>query len=200
MTLFPVSDSQCTFLSADALQSSSSFPPQYRQNHPHRYLDEGHPYTFDPNNFHVGSQMNRPDGGQRTIQASIETDVTRDYIYQYDSSHDQKERLAVSTQPAQRRRKSKLAPRMLMRSSILPTKRKNSQRPESSSSDLLTFDEEREIAKDIQQFRCVTRARDNLLEWMSREVGWELSSENEEPSETQLASACSLTIDHYEMS
>lgn len=138
--------------------------------------------------------MNRPDGGQRTIQASIETDVTRDYIYQYDSSHDQKERLAVSTQPAQRRRKSKLAPRILMRSSILPTKR-NSQRPESYSSDLLTFDEEREIAKDIQQFRCVTRARDNLLEWISREVGWDLSSEIIEPSENQLASACSLTID-----
>jgi RNA polymerase sigma factor (sigma-70 family) len=205
----------CCALIADALQSSSSFPPQYRQNHPHRYLDEGHPYTFDPNNFHIGSstdscsdelQMNKPHGGTpRSIQASIETDVTRDYSYQYYSSHDRIGRLAVipTAQPQlgiKRRRKNKLAPRILRHSSILPTKRNHPPRPEkqafpSSSSDLLTFDEEIEIAMDIQQFRCVTRARDNLLEWMSREVGWEYSSERMEPSETQLASACSLTID-----
>ncbi|KAL7542093.1 hypothetical protein ACHAXR_013213 [Thalassiosira sp. AJA248-18] len=63
---------------------------------------------------------------------------------------------------------------------------------EAPSSDLLTFDEEKEIAEDIQSFRSVTRARDNLLEWMSREFN---GNQHSGPSEYQWASACSLSVD-----
>ncbi|KAL3809374.1 hypothetical protein ACHAXA_004377 [Cyclostephanos tholiformis] len=183
-------------LCADALQSSPSFPPTSRHNNAHRYLDEGHPYTYDPNNFDIGSstglsdelRLNRPDGAHRTVQASIETSVSRDYAYHHDTSTQRDGTVGTSqlqwgTTP--RRRRSKLAPHSLS-SSILPTRRNE------RNSDLLTFDEEREIAGDIRKFRSVTRVRDNLAEWMSREVGWNQSSE---ASELQLASACSLTVD-----
>ena len=199
---FSFTDSHCSSICADALQSSPSFPPSSRYNIAQHYLDEGHPYTFDPNNFDMGSstglsdelRLSRPDGAQRTVQASIETSVSRDYIYHYGSSPRTEgvagmPQLQWGTTP---RRRSRLAPHSLS-SSILPTMR-NSRKSEvySLSSDLLTFDEEREIAGDIRNFRIVTRARDNLAEWMSREVGWH---QNSEPSEFQLASACSLTVD-----
>ena len=139
-------------------------------------------------------RLSRPDGARRTVQASIETSVSRDYIYHYGSSPRTEgvagmPQLQWGTTP---RRRSRLAPHSLS-SSILPTRR-NLRKSEvySPSSDLLTFDEEREIAGDIRNFRIVTRARDNLAEWMSREVGW---NQNSEPSEFQLASACSLTVD-----
>lgn len=139
-------------------------------------------------------RLNRPDGAQRTVQASIETNVSRDYIYHYGSSPRADEMAGISHLQWGRspRRRSRLAPHSLS-SSILPTRR-NSRKSEAINplSDLLTFDEEREIAGDIRNFRSVTRARDNLAEWMSREVGW---NQNSESSEFQLASACSLTVD-----
>ncbi len=195
-------------LCANALQSSSSFPPTSRHNNAHRYLDEGHPYTYDPNNFDVGSstglsdelRLNRPDGARRVVQASIETNVSRDYIYRGGTgpSSPQSDGMVGGTSPLQQwgtRRRSKLAPHSLG-SSILPTRRNSRKSSESIhvSSDLLTFDEEREIAGDIRTFRSVTRVRDDIAGWMSREVGWNHGNGGE-PSEYQLASACSLTID-----
>jgi len=197
----------------DALQSSSSFPSSYRHNNAaHHYLEEGHPFTIDPNSFDIGSSMglsdemrfHRPDGGgiMRTVQASIETHVSRDYMYQFDYSNTQiEEHEDTISQPQRRailqRKRSRLAPHLLS-SSILPTRR-NSRKTESSSpSDLLTFEEEKEIAGDIQNFRAVTRARDNLAEWMSREVTVHRGAgggDHIEPSEYQLASSCSLTVD-----
>lgn len=53
-------------------------------------------------------QMNRSNGAPRTIQASIETEITRDYIYQHHFSHDRIERLAVTTmQPQLNKKKTK---------------------------------------------------------------------------------------------
>ncbi|KAL9188007.1 hypothetical protein ACHAXT_006385 [Thalassiosira profunda] len=72
----------------------------------------------------------------------------------------------------------------------IPFRRKNtiSQDANPTSSHLLTFDEEKEIALAVQHLRSVTRARDNLVEWMARD-------QHSEPSEYQWASACSLTVD-----
>ena len=93
------------------------------------------------------------------------------------------------------RRKSKLVPRQ-MSSSILRKSRSKSKNQEAviESSALLTFEEEKQIAEDIRCFRSVTRTRDDMVEWMSRETGYQ-NQRRTEPSEYQWASACSLTVD-----
>eukprot|EP00580_Thalassiosira_gravida_P014880 CAMPEP_0201684624 /NCGR_PEP_ID=MMETSP0494-20130426/52739_1 /ASSEMBLY_ACC=CAM_ASM_000839 /TAXON_ID=420259 /ORGANISM="Thalassiosira gravida, Strain GMp14c1" /LENGTH=603 /DNA_ID=CAMNT_0048168439 /DNA_START=448 /DNA_END=2260 /DNA_ORIENTATION=- len=204
---------------ADALQASPSFPQTPRgQNIAHHYLDEGHPFSYDPTTFDIGSSvnlseqlyMNGPNGMQRKVQATIETDVTseietsanRDFRHTYDSgAHTEEiEKVPefVPPEPHRRttlRRRSKLAPRLLS-ASILPTRRKKRTTQAVKSSDLLTFDEEKDIAEDIRRFRSVTRARDNLSEWMSREINRVAGgNQHGEPSEYQLASSCSLSVD-----
>mmetsp|Transcript_13423 Transcript_13423/g.29150 ORF Transcript_13423/g.29150 Transcript_13423/m.29150 type:complete len:579 (+) Transcript_13423:275-2011(+) len=209
-------------LCADALQASPSFPQTPRHNIAHRYLDEGHPYTFDPNNFDMGSsgdlskevQMDVPNGMTRTVQATIEMNASRDYIYNYDASPPisvsisepgrvddspvvpREEMVEVPEQQRRTtlRRKSRIAPRSLG-SSILPARRKPRTQNSVASSQLLTFDEEKEIAEDIRKFRSVTRARDNLAEWMAREMKRVGGNQHGEPSEYQWASACSLSVD-----
>ena len=211
---FSVSDGGPNYkLFTDALQSSSSFPSCYRHNAAHHYLEEGHPFTIDPNSFDIGSstdlsdemRIRRLDGSNlRKVHASIETHVSRDYMYQFDSNSQiegtednnipQPQRHAII-----RRKRSRLAPHLLS-SSILPTRR-NSRTPELSfHSDLLTFEEEKEIAGDIQSFRSVNRARDNLVEWMTRDIvhrveGTRGNHHYGEPSDHQLAASCSLTVD-----
>jgi len=217
-------------LCASALQSSPPFPQTPRHNIAHNYLDEGHPYTIDPNNFHIGSSadlseemsVDAPNGMTRTVSANIETDVSRDYRYHLGSnphghhfdSHSPgqhfssnppgyhsnpgplaEETVEVPVRPRRMilRRRSKLAPRTLG-SSILSTRRKGRTPTAAASPDLLTFDEEKEIAEDIRYFRSVTRARDNLVEWMSREINRAGENQNSEPSEYQWASACSLSV------
>jgi len=178
----------------------------------HRYLDEGHPFSYDPTNFDIGSSadmseqlyMDGPNGMQRIVQASVETSVSseiettssHDFRYNFDSSApkmEEEDEAPVAVYGQRRRttrRRSKLAPRLLS-ASILPTRRKRTTR-RASSPDLLTFDEEKEIAEDIRRFRSVTRVRDQLSDWLSREAG---GNQHREPSDYQLASACSLSVE-----
>lgn len=193
-------------LCADALQSIPSFPQTPRHNIAQRYLDEGHPYTFDPNNFDIGSsvdlskelQMDVPNGARRTVQATIEMNASRDYSYNSDTISPTEEIGMIEVPEQQRRttlrRKSSLSPRSLG-SSIFPSRRKPHTPQAITSSKLLTFDEEKEIAEDIRKFRSVTQARDNLDEWMSREINRVGGNQHGDLSEYQWASACSLSVD-----
>jgi RNA polymerase sigma factor (sigma-70 family) len=85
------------------------------------------------------------------------------------------------------RRKGKMMPGP-RGSSMLRTRRK------ATSTDLLTFDEEREIAGTIKLFRSVTQARENLMDWMCKNGAIEMN-QNMEPLDHQWASACSLSVD-----
>lgn len=67
-------------------------------------------------------------------------------------------------------------------------------RPAAPSSELLTFDEEKEIASEIRRFRSVTTARDNLADWLAREAAPHRGA----PSERQWASSCSLSVDELQ--
>ena len=191
------------------MQSSPSFPQSPRgHNIAHRYLDDGHPLTygqFDNHNFNYDpTQVVAPSGNsEMSDQSDSQMSVSNDYSYYVgfippmEQEQEIEEELIQQTQQQQShrstaRRKSTQAPRALS-SSILPTRRRRSQQMEvEGSSNLLTFDEEVEITGHIQNFQLVSRARDNLLEWMSRELG---NQQGSEPSEYQWASACSLSVD-----
>lgn len=163
--------------------------------------------------MHIHSRLDA--GIIRKVHASIETHVSRDYMYHFESNNSQNEdggnedaNLLLAPQPHRRaiirRKRSRLAPHLLS-SSILPTRR-NSRKTDmlSSPSDLLTFEEEKAIAGDIRNFRAVTSARENLEEWMSRDIVHRVAGDgggnyhhhhHAEPSEYQLAASCSLTVD-----
>lgn len=198
----------CNFC-ADALQSSSSFPQTPRgQNIAQRYLDEGHPFsygqpvsegnpfTYDPTYFIDGAKGTNGPGRAMQATAKIEISAAPDCRNNFESyppleeineSVDRRPRITL-------RRKSKLAPRSRS-PSMLPTRRKSQKSQIPPSPDLLTFEEETEIAESIKNFRSVTKARDTLLDWMSREFNRAGGNQPGEPSEFQWAAACSLTVD-----
>ena len=62
------------------------------------------------------------------------------------------------------RRKGKLAPRQLGTSMM--SKGNNRRRKE----ELLTFEEEKEIAEDIRCYSTVTRTRDDIIDYMTKEI------------------------------
>ena len=163
---------------------------------------------------------------RRKVQSSIETNVARSYAYAHTSkyldqlspqvggmedagydfdSHAENKKRPWSTL----KRRSKLVPRSTRGSSILTTRKKRSTSSSQStaaatfpSSDLLTFEEEKEIAYDIQTFRAVMRVRDNLVEWMTKDVVHTSrlrGQQNQiEPPMDQWAAACSLSL--YQLS
>jgi RNA polymerase sigma factor (sigma-70 family) len=166
---------------------------------------------------------------RRRVQSSIETDVVRGYIHttsyldklspQLDGMMmeevDDEEPVVDDGFISQRRprstlkRRSKLVPRSSRGASILSTRKKRSSRPSnaamstpSPSSNLLTFEEEKDIAYDIQTFRAVMRVRDNLVEWMTKDAVHNHQLKNQhnhfEPPMDQWAAACSLSV--YELS
>ncbi len=101
------------------------------------------------------------------------------------------------------KRRSKLVPRSSRGASILPTRKKRSSSRAATTnayppSELLTFEEEKEISTDIQTFRAVTRVRDNLVEWMTKEAVHSsqlIDQQNQfEPPMDQWAAACSLSM------
>jgi RNA polymerase nonessential primary-like sigma factor len=173
---------------ANALQASPSFSQNPRgHNIAHRYLDEDHPFTFTYAHSDEGHPFTYdPTSGVR-IDGMGRTDAPNNRFFELGQPLEEVEE---HTPERQRRivprRRSKLAPRSLS-SSMLQTRRK--------SQDLLTFDEEKEIAQDIQNFKAVTRARDHLSDWMSREYRVGPNHPQSEPSEYQWASACSLSVD-----
>lgn len=65
-----------------------------------------------------------------------------------------------------------------------------------SRADLLTYDEEKIIAGEIQAFRSVTKAREDLSDRMSREAKGTGAKRQGGPSEDQWAAACSLSVEH----
>jgi len=199
--------SNCS-MGADALQSSPSFPQTPRgHNIAQGYFDEGHPFSYDPTNFDSSSidfseQMQSTDGStngmQSPVLAPIDTinNVHSDYTWQFGPEAQTEERdVAPERQHISKvRRRSRLAPRP-MSASILSTRRKKRTTrgrvgDAPSSPDLLTFEEEKEIAGDIRRFRSVTQARDNLSDWMARG-----GNPHGGISEYQWASACSLSVD-----
>eukprot|EP00985_Skeletonema_marinoi_P006497 scaffold2811_cov126-Skeletonema_marinoi.AAC.7 len=101
------------------------------------------------------------------------------------------------------KRRSKLVPRSSRGASILPTRKKRSSSKAATAnafppSELLTFEEEKEISTDIQTFRSVMRVRDNLVEWMTKDAvntNQLIDQQNHfEPPMDQWAAACSLTV------
>lgn len=178
-------------LCTHALQSSSSFPQTPRgPNIAHRYLDDGHPFTFGysdeghPFTYDPTHRMgvDGPSGAETTDSRGFrfnhfDSSPPLEAVDETDMGKDTKRQRRRTP-----RRKGRMAPRSLS-SSMLQTPTK------SQTASLLTFEEEREISAEIQRFKSVTQARDNLLEWMSRE------NNNMEPSYYQWASACSLSVD-----
>jgi RNA polymerase sigma factor (sigma-70 family) len=90
-----------------------------------------------------------------------------------------------------RRRRSRLASRSTA-SAILPTKQRRTK--QCTESNLLTFEEETEIAYAIQAYATAMRIKDDLCTWMSKERNSRISGLNKVPSEEHWASACSLTV------
>eukprot|EP00986_Skeletonema_menzelii_P001366 scaffold366_cov153-Skeletonema_menzelii.AAC.28 len=190
---------------------------------PGKEPDSFHLGTFihysDTEEFYVnGLDSNRV---RRKVQASVETDVVRAYTHTSNyldqlspqvegleeeeavtnvlETHYDKERRPRSTL----KRRSKLAPRPSRGASILPTRKKLSSSKTASanasaSTELLTFEEEKDIAIDIQTFRFVMRVRENLVEWMTKDAvhtNQMLDQQNQfEPPMEQWAAACSLSM------
>lgn len=97
-----------------------------------------------------------------------------------------------------RRKRSKLASSRSRgnSSAILPSKTKRNNNKQYSNANLLTFQEETEIAYAIQDYAKAIRIKDDLCSWMSREKSSSsrISGLKELPSEEHWASACSLTV------
>ena len=100
-----------------------------------------------------------------------------------------------------RRKRSKLASSRSRSNSsaILPsskTKRSSNSQYSNTNNNLLTFQEETEIAYAIQDYAKAMRIKDDLCSWMSREKSSSsrISGLKELPSEEHWASACSLTV------
>lgn len=194
-----------------------------------QYLDGP---AMEPDSYHLGSAflysdteefyINGLDSNRvrRRVQSSIETDVVRGYIHTTSyldklSPQDDEETVVDDAFKSQRRprstlkRRSKLVPRSSRGSSILSSRKKRSSRPVDAatstplpSSNLLTFEEEKDIAYDIQTFRAVMRVRDNLVEWMTKDAvhNHRLRDQHNhfEPPMDHWAAACSLSV--YELS
>mmetsp|Transcript_20241 Transcript_20241/g.43657 ORF Transcript_20241/g.43657 Transcript_20241/m.43657 type:complete len:545 (-) Transcript_20241:4001-5635(-) len=193
-----------------ALQTNAPFPqsprdPYANQWHNRRgptrmhYLDEGY-FPQEPNIFDHGSSVDKseevhvetPGGVRRIIHTRVETDVTKSFSFynNYDLGLAHGRSVAADDVTSQRRRRTRLAPRAAWGSAILPTRRRKE-----SSQNLLTFEDEKEIAYNIKSFRSVLRVRDQLVDWMSKEVQKVGIRQLSEPSEAQWASACSLTVE-----
>jgi hypothetical protein len=86
------------------------------------------------------------------------------------------------------RKRGKLVARTSYGSAILPCKRTK------SKSNLLSFDEETDIAHAIQAYATAMRIKDDLCNWMSKERSSRISGLNKVPSDEHWAAACSLTV------
>mmetsp|Transcript_887 Transcript_887/g.1439 ORF Transcript_887/g.1439 Transcript_887/m.1439 type:complete len:590 (-) Transcript_887:73-1842(-) len=199
--------------------------PSYIQylDDPSKETDSFHLGTFihysDTEEFYVnGLDSNRV---RRKVQTSVETNVARTYTHTsnyldklspqgegmeeeevvddvFEAQDDYKRRPRSTL-----KRRSKLVPRSSRGASILPTRKKRSSSKAATAnafppSELLTFEEEKEISTDIQTFRSVMRVRDNLVEWMTKDAvhtNQLIDQQNHfEPPMDQWAAACSLTI------
>ena len=190
---------------------------------PAKEPDNFHLGTFihysDTEEFYVnGLDSNRV---RRKVQTSVQTDIVRAYTHTSNyldqlspqmegleeeeavadvlETHDDKKRRPRSTL----KRRSKLAPRPSRGASILPTRKKLSSSKTASanaspSTELLTFEEEKDIAADIQTFRAVMRVRENLVEWLTKDAvhtNQMIDQQNQfEPPMEQWAAACSLSM------
>lgn len=191
---------------------------------PAKEPDSFHLGTFihysDTEEFYVnGLDSNRV---RRKVQTSIETNVARAYsqtsnyldqlspqvegleeeeevVDDVFEAHDETKKRPRSTL----KRRSKLVPRSPRGASILPTRKKRSSSRTATGdafppSDLLTFEEEKNISTDIQTFRSVMRVRDTLIEWMTKDAvrtNQLIDQHNHfEPPMEQWAAACSLSM------
>jgi DNA-directed RNA polymerase sigma subunit (sigma70/sigma32) len=165
-----------------------------------RYLDEEH-LTYDPNQFDYGSSSDQSDDvifdsrgkKRRKVHAKIKTDVMKNLSFHNYPSHIAQP-VPEPESTRQQRRRSRLAPRSTNGSAILPTKRNANAKVADAQSNLLSLEEETEIAYQIKHFRAVMRVKDQLVDWMSKEVNHRYMGQAYEPSDEQWASACSLSV------
>ena len=173
-----------------------------RRNRPDDGVERVFQDTSDNNFPYNSNTFSESNNGYSMVQSDDSENQQLQYEPQFSNQNFAIKEEAMDEIPQQQkkrstlRRKSKLVPHQLS-SSILRKSRGKSKNQEADiqSSALLTFEEEKEIAEDIRCFRSVTRTRDDMVEWMSRETGYPQSQHRTEPSEYQWASACSLTID-----
>jgi len=194
------------------LQSSSRNTP--RNNIAQlRYLDEGHPYTNgyhldDPHPYTYNPTKRSDVGLSNAMRRNRDDGIERGFYYGVDGNSSMEDGSYSSSYPVlddqvnedtydyneipqhqSWRRKGKLAPRQSMMS-----KGNNRRRKE----ELLTFEEEKKIAEDIRCFRSVTRTRDDIIDYMTKEIqrkGGSHTYHRGEPSDSQLAAACYITVD-----
>ncbi|KAL7522411.1 hypothetical protein ACHAWX_007089 [Stephanocyclus meneghinianus] len=166
-----------------------------------RYLDDDH-FTYDRDAFDYESSSSDDVASfdsrketKRKVHAKIKADAAKNVSFHNYPSHLAPAAVARETSSRDahhpHRKRSRLAPRSANRSAILPTKRNNAKTP---SSDLLTFEEEVQIAHRIKKFRAAVRVRDQLSDWMAKEVSHRGAEHRCRPSEEQWASACSLSV------
>ena len=196
------------------------------EGHPYTnvyHLDDPHPYTYNPtkrSDMGLSNAMRRnrvlDDGVDRGFYQYYDDEYNTESIdsssssYQYgvdgNSStedqilddqvdEDEYEYNEIPQHQSQKRsiwrRKGKLAPRQLGTSMMSKGNRRRKE-------ELLTFEEEKEIAEDIRCFRSVTRTRDEMIDWMTKEIqrkGGSHTYHRGEPSDYQLAAACYITVD-----
>ena len=190
------------------------------------HLDDPHPYTYNPaTRSDVGlsnaMRRNRDDGIERRFyqyddESNTESiDSSSSYQYGVDGNSSTEDGSYSSSYPvlddqvdedvyeynemprhqSQKRsiwrRKGKLARQL---GTSMMSKGNNRRRKE----ELLTFEEEKEIAEDIRCFRSVTRTRDDIIDYMTKEIqrkGGSHTYHRGEPSDSQLAAACYITVD-----
>ena len=168
------------------------------------YLD-----NYDPNSYEYGSlpsseynpssdgilsnhsqsakDMRR--GRNRTKKAAAPKILNKNFSFHNYPSH-----IAETTglqEEKRRRKRSKLASRSSYGSAILPCSKRFKSK---ESNNLLTFDEETEIAHAIRAYATTMRIKDDLCNWMSKERSSRISGLNKVPSEEHWAAACNLSV------
>jgi len=175
-----------------------------------RYLDEGHPYTNgyhldDPHPYTYNPAKRSDMGLSNAMRRNRDDGIERGFYQYYDDESNTESIDSSSSYPILDDQVdedvyeyNEMPRHQSQKRSIWRRKDRTSSEIETTSSGLLTFEEEKEIAEDIRCFRSVTRTRDDIIDYMTKEIqrkGGSHTYHRGEPSDSQLAAACYITVD-----